>query len=293
MRRDFKWGGRALVMAVLTMAVSLSERAQAQQTGLFPLSTIRRERPPCPNEDPVYKYYKQRYFGYHPTCWSPFPAGWGCPSKETVDKEKEFKERPLGQAAGDGGGRAGVRRQPGPAAAQAWLQPNRPTARDAAGSGSVRDRRRAGGDASGWRSSPANDASSGGRRSPFETIPQGASLSPSRRSTRARTVPPGQAVDAPELSAPMGQPEQDAAARSTRGDADDETVARGDNGPLLAVEDLDAPRPGKFRAAPSSIPSRSSRPSRLPPRIRISQPAPRRGLISNLFGGLGLNWLRR
>ena len=93
MRKDFKWGGRALVMAVLTMAVSLVRASAGSADRSVPAGTDpHRERPPCPEEDPVYKYYKQQYFGYHYTCWRPFPAGWGCPSKETADKEKEYAE---------------------------------------------------------------------------------------------------------------------------------------------------------------------------------------------------------
>src|SRR5262249_47506265 len=94
---NWRSGGRALGMGMLTLVVSLAERAQAQQTGLFPLAPIRRERVPCANEDPIYKLYKQQYFGYHYTCWRPFPAGWGCPSKEAPDREKSFREQPLGK----------------------------------------------------------------------------------------------------------------------------------------------------------------------------------------------------
>jgi hypothetical protein len=285
MRRDFKWGGRALAMAVLTMAVSLSERAQAQQTGLFPLAPIRRERPPCPSEDPVYKYYKQRYFGYHPTCWTPFPGGWGCPSKETVDKEEEFKKRPLGKPPemaeepanepdqGQPPPRAGQPNRPlpempreedpflldGPAA----LPPGRQTPRPA----------------------PRRD-------DPFTTIPQGAAVSPPRRGTQAGngTQRPGE--DAPLLSAPAGQPDQNTSARATGGNGIEAPVERGENGPLLAVEDLDAPRSSTGASAFDSQPIQPTVPA-TPSNANNQAVPPRRGLISNLFGGLGLNWLRR
>ena len=45
-------------------------------------------------EDPVYKMYRQQYYGYHPTCWRRFPSGWGCPSPEAPDAAKSFKEIP-------------------------------------------------------------------------------------------------------------------------------------------------------------------------------------------------------
>ena len=80
MRTNSRRRGRGLVLAVLTLVVSLPELAHAQQTGLFPLAPIRRQRVPCDQEDPIYKTYKHQYFGYHPTCWRLFPDGWGCPS---------------------------------------------------------------------------------------------------------------------------------------------------------------------------------------------------------------------
>ena len=47
---------------------------------------------PCDREDPTYKIYKQQYFGYHPTNWRTFPAGWGCPSSEAPDRAKSLKD---------------------------------------------------------------------------------------------------------------------------------------------------------------------------------------------------------
>ncbi|MGP0067781.1 MAG: hypothetical protein ACLQGP_29825 [Isosphaeraceae bacterium] len=283
MRRDVKWGSRALVMAVLTMAVSLSERAQAQQTGLFPLAPIRRERPPCPNEDAVYKYYKQQYFGYHPTCWSPFPAGWGCPSKQTADREKEFAERPLGKPPEMD--ELGPEDEFGPQPRQ--VPPNMPDVQPPADRDPF------------LMDGPAAQPPGGGqnpratpRRSPFEDLPKGAAVSPSRRGDRARTVTPGRGDDAPELSAPAPQPEQNTSARLTGGDADGEAVVRGDNIPVLNVEDLDSPRSGTNAPLLDSHPTQPTDPT-VASNSTNQAPPPRRGLISNLFGGLGLNWMRR
>ena len=96
----------------------MPELARAQQTGLFPLAPIKRQRVPCDQEDPIYKIYKHQYFGYHPTCWRQFPTGWGCPSPTAPDKEKSFKKIPFGggEPRGElppGEGEEGMEAQPG------------------------------------------------------------------------------------------------------------------------------------------------------------------------------------
>ena len=78
-------GGRAAV-------VDAPAFVQAQ-TELFPLAPIKRERVPCPMEDPVYGLYRHQYFGYYPTCWRAFPPGWGCPSPEAPNPALEFQRR--------------------------------------------------------------------------------------------------------------------------------------------------------------------------------------------------------
>lgn len=62
---------------------------------LFPNAPIKRERVPCPAESPIFNLYRHEYFGYHPTCWRRFPAGWGCPSPEAPNAQAEFQRRPL------------------------------------------------------------------------------------------------------------------------------------------------------------------------------------------------------
>ena len=47
------------VLAVLAAVTSLSGLAEAQQSGMFPLHPIRRERTPCANEEPIYKLYRE------------------------------------------------------------------------------------------------------------------------------------------------------------------------------------------------------------------------------------------
>jgi hypothetical protein len=58
------------------LTILLPTLAQAQ---LFPNRTIRRERPPCSSEPPFNAQVRRDYFGYYPTCWTRFPAGWECP----------------------------------------------------------------------------------------------------------------------------------------------------------------------------------------------------------------------
>jgi hypothetical protein len=83
------------LLVAVAASVVLTESAQAQQTGLFPLHPIKRQRVPCSQEDPVYRIYKDQYFGYHPTLWRRFPSGWGAPSPEAPDAKASFKEIPL------------------------------------------------------------------------------------------------------------------------------------------------------------------------------------------------------
>lgn len=80
--------------ATLAMVLGAPSLVQAQQSGLFPLAPIRRERVPCAVEDPVYRLYRQEYFGYHPTCWRRFPSGWGCPSPEAPNAAEAFRLLP-------------------------------------------------------------------------------------------------------------------------------------------------------------------------------------------------------
>ena len=83
----------ALVLAVVLFAPSF---AKAQ---MFPDAPIRfgRQRPSCAEEPPYYKYVRQQYYGYFPTCWRKWPTGWQCPCghPEPPDLERALRERPL------------------------------------------------------------------------------------------------------------------------------------------------------------------------------------------------------
>lgn len=83
-RRRVRW------LAALALAiVGVPAAAEAQ---LFPNLPIRRQRPPCAAEAPVFALYRHEYYGYHPTCWRPFPTGWGCPSPEAPNMPEVMRE---------------------------------------------------------------------------------------------------------------------------------------------------------------------------------------------------------
>ena len=100
MRNDTRRRFRSPVAWALALVFGVPALAEAQQSGLFPLRPIKRERVPCPMEDPVYRLNREQYFGYFPTCWRPFPKGWGCPSPEAPDVEKAFRDEPLQKPTG-------------------------------------------------------------------------------------------------------------------------------------------------------------------------------------------------
>jgi hypothetical protein len=273
-------------MTVLALVVSLSERVQAQQSGLFPLAPIRRERPPCANEDPIYKIYKQQYFGYHPTCWSPFPAGWGCPSKQAPDKEKSFREQPLGGTPALGEGEPGLAPEGGPAPLPGGARPALPEVPEDRRSPFEMDNAAPGAVP---RGNQAPQPATPRTRSPFDDLPQGAAI-PSRRSPHVGSPAAGRG-DQPDL-APPAQPEQDAAARTSAIGSDDETLARGNDAPLLPIDDIDVTRSANAGTLFDSDPIQPAEPASAPT-ATTRPPTQRRGLISSLFGGLGMNWFRR
>ncbi len=84
--------GHRLALLVWAIVVGAPALAQAQ---LFPNLPIRRERPDCANENPQYKMIRQEYWGYYPTCWRRFPAGWGCPSPDAPNWEQAKRDIPL------------------------------------------------------------------------------------------------------------------------------------------------------------------------------------------------------
>jgi hypothetical protein len=96
-RRRLSWAAGALAVVLGIPAL-----AEAQ---LFPNLTIKRERVPCCNENPIYGLYRRQYYGYFPTCWRRFPPGWGCPSPEVANSAAAMEEvrRQLEQEAAEMG----------------------------------------------------------------------------------------------------------------------------------------------------------------------------------------------
>jgi hypothetical protein len=292
----------ALVVGVLSALVGVSERALAQQTGLFPLAPIRRQRVPCDQEDPIYKINKQKFFGYHPTAWRRFPEGWSLPSPDAPNREQSFKEIKLGSTPESFEGEAGpgeeMRPQPGPGGPggrppAATLPADRsPFETDVPGAAPGAAAPPRGGQA------PKPATPPPGARSPFEDLPDPGAAPPVKpRAPQSAVTPPVPGAGAPELTAPEAQPRPSVGMRSRRGESDQE-AADEENGPLLALPSIDFSRPDQLGAGPEIPPganaalaeNTASNPGTAAP---PQAPPQRRGLLSNLFGGLGLNWLRR
>lgn len=292
MRTNARRGAHALTMVVLTAAVGLSGRVEAQQTGLFPLAPIRRQRVPCDQEDPTYKIYKSQYFGYHPTCWNPFPAGWGCPSTQAPNREQSLRETPMfiDREAGDRGMMDDEERALPPP------RRNRGGPQLPQGNEDVFDMPNgAPGAIPGAPPLPQNPRqrtpAPGEGANPFDELnprganPRGAMRTPSRSRSRARIAPTSPDDAAPELSAPARQPAEGSA---DRGSDADENV-----GPLLGLADSDIVRsdttsidtPPADTAADAATDTISTAPAPAAP--------PRRRFFGNLFSGLGLNGTRR
>jgi hypothetical protein len=106
-----------------------------------------------------------------------------------------------------------------------------------------------------------------------------------------RPAAPG-ANNAPELSAPA---ERTGQSQSPRRAPDDEPEARDEDGPLLALPNINLPPindpNGPFSTSPPQTAATDAPPS------DGTQPttatAPRRGFLSGLFNNLGWNWARR
>jgi hypothetical protein len=293
MRTNLRSRSRGLVLAALTVIVSLPELARAQQTGLFPLAPIKRQRVPCDQEDPIYKTYKNQYFGYHPTCWRAFPTGWGCPSPNGPDKEKSFKEFPptAGErtdAPMEGEPEEGMGAQPGgtrpavpalPPATRSPFEDPFDTDKPA-----TPPRNPRGGQAP-LPTPPAGD--------PFDLDRPDAPAAP--RPGQPRPAAPGDASNGPPLSAPADQPGSIQGARSSQGEAPDEPSDREDRSPLLALPSVDLPPVGDpgvpfGTQPPAPAADVAANANTTPPAAALT---PRRSFLSGLFNNLGLNWARR
>jgi hypothetical protein len=285
-------------LAVLTVLLSLTGLAQAQQNGLFPLQPIQRERVPCPAEEPIYKLYRSRYFGYYPPQWRPFPDGWHLKTPQSPNRQEELKKQPVLPVAptppdegeepmAPAGGRQAI---PNPPAEneRSPFEMDRPdnAGQPAPGAGAGAARR------PGGAPPPAADDTS-----PFET--------PAPRPTPGGATP-GAAPRSPQPTRPAprlpdtGSPDLDApgAPGAARNDSQGET-GTADRGPLLATTDATLPpvEEAGLPGQPSTTETVLGGPAATAPVANSpdSQPQsqPRRSRLSALFGGFGLNWLRR
>ncbi|ODT99441.1 MAG: hypothetical protein ABS79_04505 [Planctomycetes bacterium SCN 63-9] len=257
-----------LTLALLTLLVGLPELAFGQQSGLFPNAPIRRVRPPCDQEDSVYKLYRQQYYGYHPTCWRKFPDGWGCPSPEAPDKEKSFRE---------------IKKTPP-------VNPDmEPEDRDEPGN------------------EPANDMDRPADRpgpSPFDlpAVPEGTKPPfqpdapdqgggpgvPPANAPRASRSPFSPRSGSPELTPP------DSGRTTTSNRSRQRTRDDGDDRPVLAMAD-EVSESDAANTELSPVEEGGEVPTiDVPqPSAKPAQPAARRGMLSGLFAGSGWNWRRR
>ncbi len=283
MRTNSRRRGRGLALAVIALSASLPQMAWAQQSGLFPNCFIKRHRVPCDHEDPIYKINKYQYFGYHPTCWHRFPDGWGCPSADAPDREKSFKETPLGsreegdlEAPPEEGMENPPPRPRGnppaipeaspfdtPPAAPGGTPPATPTPR---------------------RSAPTTD--------PFASPDLGGGAAPRNNAPNppAATNPPGGNILEPAPSS--GQPGQNHGPRAAQDVNSDRTASEETDGPLLALPNINLPPLSDAGSVYEPPPTQTAIAGDATSGA-TSNPAPRRGLISGFFSNLGINWIRR
>jgi hypothetical protein len=298
------------VLAVLTVLVSLSGVARAQQSGLFPLHPIRRERVPCSMEDPVYKLYRSQFYGYYPTQWRPFPQGWNLPSPEGPNTKQALEKQPIEASATpspEGEGEEG----PGPAQPDRGTRPAPMPPPENERSPFEMDRPDGGAAAPGAgapprRTPPRGNPPQGAQPSPFETPAPDQGNAPDPTNPRIRAPQPNRPAapglpntGTPDLAPPGAAPE--APPRTLRNDEADDPWRDRDSGPLLAMPDASLPSVEEANAlggvAPPltpAVPAATSpvadaaAPAELP-----AQPATRRSRLGSLFAGLGFNRLRR
>src|SRR5262245_50151394 len=209
----------------VAVVLGLPALAQAQQGGVFPNATIRRQRVPCALEDPVYKLYRNEYFGYHPTCWRRFPAGWGCPSPEAPNAAEAFRLLPRDKPPTDTG-LPGEETEPVPGPGEEPMPG--PGAAPGAGGGA-----RPGGGRGGPGTTP----------SPLPPLPS-AEPSPSEWDTRPTTPPSGERSpferDTRPTNPPAGSPGLNPPSRST---PDRRTPDGGTTRPDIPPGDATTPPP--------------------------------------------------
>jgi hypothetical protein len=287
------------------LIVGVTERVHAQQTGLFPLAPIRRQRVPCDQQDPTYKIHKYQYFGYFPTCWRRFPEGWGCPSPEAPDKAEAFRKQKFdagiefnqpGRETGPGMetqpelNRPAVPRLPGGAPSPFQTSPFQTSPFNL-------DQR-----------TPAPGAAPGATPRTAPNVPRGTDtpVPPNFDLERKDPVPPaggnppraGQNSSAapPELFAPTADADQTRENRNNSASFDRE-INPDEDGPVLALPNIITVPP--VDDSPMSVGAQEPQTATAiadagsNPVAAANSSAPRRGFLSGLLNNLGLNWTRR
>jgi hypothetical protein len=111
-----------VALVVLAGGLLATEGTHAQQPLLPNMTASNRQRVPSCNENPLYKLYRQQFYGYYPTCWRQFPKGWGCPSPEPpnvaaamaeIKRDIEKREKEETGEGGKGEGPAPGTKPPG------------------------------------------------------------------------------------------------------------------------------------------------------------------------------------
>ncbi|QEH36257.1 hypothetical protein OJF2_48170 [Aquisphaera giovannonii] len=280
-------GRTGRVVAALAVFAGMTGLANAQQGGLLPLHPIKRQRVPCPSEDPIYATYRNQYYGYYPTQWRPFPQGWNLAGPETPNVAAEFQRLPLTAEPAESD-EDNKPEQEGPEGgnkpAAPSLPPNdtrSPFEMDAPDGGAAP------------RRPPAARPTPGTVNTPPADRPANATPAPGTADSPFDTPEPKPAAGSPTPARPdLGPPAVPRASRSTRSDRDEETLpARvAGRGPLLEAPDATLPdveeagQPGgnSVLGGPAA-----SAPVAQP--VAAQPAASRRGRLSALFGG----WLRR
>ena len=317
-----KRGRPGLILGVLMVLLSSSGLVQAQQSGLFPLHPIKRQRVPCPNEDPIYKLYRNQYYGHFPTQWRKFPEGWNLPNPEGPNTAQVLKTSPIEEtkplpSSGEGeemeptperGGQRPIPTPP-PENERSPFEMDRPgdAGNAAPGAGAA------------GRPSPAPRGTTppaGAGRSPFEMPPDDAGTEPGPATPRPRAPQPTRPSQdsplnpiSPDLSPPGDAP---TSPRTSLRDDRGRGAEASDLGPLLAMPDATLPaveeatQPGNpnggsatgeilggpgATAPVASTDAGANQPSNQP--SATNQPAARRGRLSWLFSGNSFSWLRR
>jgi hypothetical protein len=291
------------VLAVFAAVMSLSGLAEAQQSGLFPLHAVKRERTPCVNEEPIYKLYRNQYYGYFPTQWRRFPDGWSLRSPEGPNTIEELKKNPI---EGPKPFAPGEEETPGPEIPiPRPAIPNPPRDerspfemdRPEPGAGA------APGAAPPTRTSPAprGNTSPPADASPFD-IPEPKPAAPGDRPQASRpnqpsapspTDPPAPDL-APPGAAPPVPPRTSWNRRRQPRQTDPRPILSISDAMLPAIEEASSPAdPGGTSGAETVATSSGAGGPAMAPTADLPPQAPRRGPISSLFAGLGFDWLRR